>query len=297
MKFALVENFLDMKAAEEGLAKSSLVAYEKDLEQLADFVKKDFSKLTEKDIELFIASLKQKGISPTSVARKISAIRGFYKFLLSEKEIDCNPTVNIDNPKKRKHLPNFLTKAEVLDMINAAEASADPRHKRTATMLKIMYACGLRVSELVSLPENCINFGLKQITVKGKGQKERLVPIADEAIKAVLRWLDIRSKMVYEKNPKFLFPSTTALCGHLTRDAFFKNVKKLAVLSGIDETKVSPHTLRHSFATHLLNNDVDLRSVQKMLGHESIATTEIYTHILNEKLTKEVLTKHPLAKI
>ena len=149
---------------------------------------------------------------------------------------------------------------------------------------------------MVGLPLNCINEEKKQILVKGKGAKERLIPIAEEAIEAVKQWIPLREKLFKGKDRMFLFPSNISLSGHITRDGFFKNIKKLALLAGLDEKMVSPHVLRHSFATHLLNRDVDLRAVQSMLGHETIATTEIYTHIIADTLAQQVMNKHPLAK-
>jgi integrase/recombinase XerD len=159
-----------------------------------------------------------------------------------------------------------------------------------------MYACGLRVSELVSLPLNCINKDKKQLLVKGKGAKERIIPIADEAVSCVLQWLELRDILHKGKTSPFLFPSETSLSGHITRDAFFKNIKKVAFDAGLDEEKISPHTLRHSFATHLLDAGADLRSVQELLGHENLSTTQIYTHVSSERMKKVYKTAHPRAK-
>ena len=163
-------------------------------------------------------------------------------------------------------------------------------------MLELMYACGLRVSELVALPENCFNFDKRQLFVRGKGSKERIVPVAPAAIEAVFDYLTYRDEFIKGgRRSIWLFPSKSSASGHITRDGFFKHLKELGVIAGISPAKLSPHVLRHSFATHLLNSDVDLRAVQKMLGHESINTTEIYTHILPDKLIKTVQTLHPLA--
>ena len=297
MKDILINDFLDAMAAEHGVSSNTLDAYSHDLEQFFDICPQQPAKITQTDIEVFIRNLRQQGLVASTIMRKISALNDFFKFLLTEQEISCNPMVGISTPRRGHYLPNFLTRDEVRLMLEAAEEQNDVRHKRTATMLKLMYACGMRVSELVELPVNCINFDRKQILIKGKGKKERIVPIAQEAIDSVFDWLKIRPKTIGGKESKFMFPSNISSCGHITRDAFFKNVKKLAILSGLDETKISPHTLRHSFATHLLSSDVDLRSIQSMLGHENIGTTEIYTHILTDKLTKEIITKHPLARL
>ncbi len=292
---ALISDFLDMQASEHGAALKTLEAYEHDLNQLAEFLTKDFSEVKEEDVRSFIQKLSDDGYAPTTVSRKISALNDFFKFLLSEKEIAQSPMINISAPKKGRPLPKFLTREEVDEMISFAEDRQDPRHRRTAVMLKLMYACGLRVSELVCLPLNCINFDKKQILIKGKGSKERLLPVAEEAIKSVKRWLPLREILLNRRELSFLFPSTLAASGHLTRDGFYKNIKKLAVFAGMDPQRVSPHVLRHSFATHLLGKDVDLRSVQTLLGHEDIATTEVYTHIVSRRLLDEVQSKHPLA--
>ena len=296
MNGGLIGDFLDMQASELGAAENTLAAYRLDLEQFAEFYGRDMTTAGEKDVQTFIRDLSARGYAPTSISRKISALNDFFKFLLSEKEIDANPMINIMSPKKGRRLPKFLTREEVDLMIEAAEHNPDARHKRTAAMLKLMYACGLRVSELVCLPLNCINFDRRQIIVKGKGSKERIVPVAEAALKEILAYLPVRESLLEGKEKPFLFPSTTAGGGHITRDGFFKNLKNLAVLAGIPPEKISPHVLRHSFATHLLNRDVDLRSLQKMLGHEDISTTEIYTHILSDELLQEVQNKHPLAQ-
>lgn len=296
MNGGLIGDFLDMQASELGAAENTLAAYRLDLEQFAEFYGRDMTTAGEKDVQTFIRDLSARGYAPTSISRKISALNDFFKFLLSEKEIDANPMINILPPKKGRRLPKFLTREEVDLMIEAAEHNPDARHKRTAAMLKLMYACGLRVSELVCLPLNCINFDRRQIIVKGKGSKERIVPVAEAALKEILAYLPVRESLLKGKEKPFLFPSSSAAGGHITRDGFFKNLKNLAVLAGIPPEKISPHVLRHSFATHLLNRDVDLRSLQKMLGHEDISTTEIYTHILSDELLQEVQNKHPLAQ-
>ena len=180
-------------------------------------------------------------------------------------------------------------------LIAASEKAGNFAGYRTAAMLKLTYFCGLRVSEMVGLPERCINFAKKQIVVMGKGSKERIVPIADKAIEAVEQYLSRRRFYLKKRQSRWLFPSNSAK-GHITRDAFFKSLHNIALKAGLPADKISPHVMRHSFATHLLNHDVDLRSVQKMLGHEDIATTEIYTHIIPAQLREEVRQNHPLAK-
>lgn len=291
----LVKDFLDTLAAEGGASANTVLSYKNDLKQMIEFLGEDFSNILQEDVQKFVSELQKKGYEKSSICRKISCMRDFFKFLLSEKEITQNPMDEVDTPKKSKNLPNFLSREDVKTLIATAEADNRLRFQRTGVMLKLMYACGLRVSELVSLSLNCINKDKKQLLVKGKGAKERIIPIADEAVSCVLQWLELRDILHKGKTSPFLFPSETSLSGHITRDAFFKNIKKVAFDAGLDEEKISPHTLRHSFATHLLDKDADLRSVQSMLGHENISTTEIYTHVVNTQLINEVFEKHPLA--
>lgn len=292
-----IQRFLEMMAAEKGASQNTLAAYGRDLEQFLETAGADVRKITRSDISAFMQELSSvRHLAPKTVARKLSAVREFFKFLYSEKEIKTNPAVNLLSPKQEKPLPKFLTNNEVKQLIDAAAADNRPAHRRMAVMLELMYACGLRVSELVSLPENCINFDKKQILVRGKGSKERIVPVADRALEAVSDYLTYREVFLKAgRRSIWLFPSKTSVSGHLTRDAFFKNIKDVAVKAKISPAKVSPHVLRHSFATYLLNHDADLRSVQKLLGHESINTTEIYTHIVSDKLMQTVRAKHPLA--
>lgn len=288
--------FLDMLVAECGAAANTVNAYEGDLLQFFEFSNKELTDITEDDVREFIKKLSSSGYAATSILRKMSALSDFFKFLLSEKEIKQNPMINIGSPKKAKMLPKFLTSDEVLHLIKTAEKSDKFKFLKISVMIKLMYACGLRVSELVGLSSNCINFDKKQILIKGKGSKERIIPVADDAQRSVLKWLEERKKYINENNKKFLFPSLRAKTGHISRNSFFKDIKELAVMAGIDQDKVSPHVLRHSFATHLLQRGVDLRSIQTILGHEDISTTERYTHVLSQQLITEIQKKHPLAK-
>lgn len=292
-----LENFLETEAAEKGAAQTTLTAYEHDLRQFFEFC--DISApqdLTEERIEKFIQNLKAESYAPKSLARKLSAIKDFCKFLYSEKIIKTNPAAYILTPKQDKPLPKFLSVQEIKLLIEAAFAKKDYRYWRIGVMIELMYATGLRVSELVGLPENAINYNKGLITIFGKGSKERVVPVAESALQSLSEYIDLRREFIKKNsNSNWLFPSLTSISGHLTRDAFYKDLKKLAVDCGIYPSRVSPHVLRHSFATHLLNNNADLRSVQKMLGHENITTTEVYTHITSQKLGDIVRRKHPLA--
>lgn len=295
--FSPIDDFLDMMRAETGASENTIASYSFDLLQFVEKCPLPFEKITSEDISAYICFLSEKNYAPRSVARKISTLKDFFKFLYSEKEISANPTANITAPKQEKPLPKFLTQSEVKTLIETAQNKNSVAFQRLAVMLELMYACGLRVSELVSLPENCINFDKRQILVRGKGNKERLIPIADNAVKIILDYFDMRQEFIRGRKSIWLFPSKQSSSGHITRSAFFKNLKELAVQAGISPEKVSPHVLRHSFATHLLHNGADLRSVQKMLGHADISTTEIYTHIMSKELLDEVRSKHPLSRL
>lgn len=293
----LIDDFLEMLSAERGASPNTIDAYRRDVEQFWAECKKTVpAAVVRSDISDFIAFLNKKNYTTKSIARKISSLREYFKFLYSEKEIKDNPTVNILTPKLEKPLPKFLTTDEIQRLIAAAKGHKDVRYQRMAVMLTLMYACGLRVSELVELPENCINYDKRQILVRGKGNKERLLPIAEKAMHEVLDYLAYRDCFLKKgRRSMWLFPSFSS-SGHITRVAFFRDIKELAAQAGISPAKVSPHVLRHSFATHLLNNNADLRSVQQMLGHSSIATTEIYTHIVTDKLADTVRRLHPLSQ-
>lgn len=291
-----IEDFLDMMSAEAGSSVNTVLSYRLDLEQFAEWCNADFAKVATTDIANYMTWLKQRHYAVKSVLRKISVLRDFFKFLYSEKVISANPMLKIMAPKSEKPLPKFLTPQEVNLLMNKAKQKNGIRARRMAVMLELMYACGLRVSELTGLPENCINFDKKQILVRGKGSKERLIPVADQTLKAIISYLQEREKFIRGRRSIWLFPSAQSKQGHITRDGFAKDLKNLAIECGISPTKVSPHVLRHSFATHLLHNGADLRSVQKMLGHEDIATTEIYTHIIPEDLIGVVATNHPLSR-
>ncbi len=289
--------FLDSKSVESGISQNTVAAYRNDICQYIDIISPiSIEKVSYADVENYIKEIGNKGYSAKTMSRKLSSIREFYKFLQSEKIISENPTCRISSPKLGKHLPIFLTQNEINDLCNVASEMGGFSWLRMKIMIKLMYSSGLRVSELVSLTEDAINYDLKQILIYGKGSKERIVPIYSEVIEDIWEYLHSREDYIGPRPNKWLFPSLTSSSGHITRDGFFKNLKKLALLSGVSTEKVHPHVLRHSFATHLVNKGADLRSVQQMLGHEHIGTTEIYTHITTEKLVEEMKMHHPLAK-
>lgn len=292
-----VNRFLEMMSAERGASANTLEAYGRDVEEFLTYCGGlALKEISRDDVGDFVQYLGREGRSPETVARKLSAVREFFKFLYTEKDIKDNPAADVLTPKQEKPLPKFLSEDEIKRLIAAAKECSGPKGRQMTAMLELMYASGLRVSELVSLPENCINFDRRQVFVRGKGSKERVVPVAPAAIQAVFDYLEQRDCFIREgRRSIWLFPSKSSRSGHISRDTFFKRLKELAVKAGIYPSRVTPHVLRHSFATHLLNHNADLRSVQKMLGHESINTTEIYTHILSDKLLETVQKLHPLA--
>lgn len=298
MNTNLIETFLDTLSAEQGLAENTIVSYRYDLEQLTDFFKnKKISDINRQDLKEYIVNLHQRGYSSKSILRKTSSFRDFFKFLMTENIIQENPAINIETPKKSKNLPDFLTQEEVYKLINVAEKSDKFIFRRNGAMIFLMYASGLRVSEVVSLKMSAINFDKKIVFVKGKGSKERIIPVADQALDYLDTYIEERECFLKNNKSDFLFPSVKNPSSPLTRDVFFRQLKDLAVIAGINIEKIHPHIFRHSFATFLINHNTGLRSVQKMLGHENITTTEIYTHILSDNLKNTVQKNHPLAKI
>lgn len=293
-----LSDFFDSIIAEKGASLKTAEAYHHDIEQFLEISGiNDFKQITSQNIADFMAYLGNREFATKTQARKLSAIREFCKFLFSENLIEQNPAADIDSPKQEKPLPKFLNETEMDSLIDAAKTAQDIRHRRIATMLILMYHCGLRVSELVSLPVNAINPDKKQILIFGKGAKERLIPVSDAALEEIEDYLSYRHCFFKGKESKWLFPSLTAREGHITRDYFYKQLKELAVHAGISPSRITPHVLRHSFATQLLRHHADLRSVQKMLGHESIGTTQIYTHIISEELIETVQKLHPLSQL
>lgn len=292
-----VDEFLDVKAVEEGVAINTIKAYRYDIMQFIDMIAPfPVQSITTDDIERFLSKLSENNYSAKTFSRKISCIREFYKFMQSEGVIPENPANKIRTPKVGKSLPLFLTTEEVERICDIAQKERTFTWLRMGVMIKLMYSSGLRVSELVSLPENAINYDLSQILICGKGSKERVVPVSKEVINYVIEYMEYRKDAIGNSKNTWMFPSLRSMSGHMTRDGFFKNLKKLAIKAGISPQKVHPHVLRHSFATRLVNNSADLRSIQKMLGHENVSTTEIYTHITTDKLVDEVKKYHPLAQ-
>lgn len=292
MGVELIESFLEVMQAERGISLRTEEAYRRDLTNFTAWLARYHvapEKAEQADLEAYLREVAKAGFSPKTQARRTSAIREFYRFLYSEGIMPQNPADYVLSPKLGKSLPKYLSETEITALIEAAEKV----NFRLYTLLEVAYAAGLRVSELVGLPVQAVPEEGRQLFILGKGGKERIVPINQKALKALNKWLILR-EMKQKRPSKWLFPSS-GRTGHLTRDAFYKELKELALRVGIDPARVSPHVLRHSFASHLVAHEADLRSVQKMLGHADIATTEIYTHIMSDRLKKVVEKSHPLA--
>lgn len=301
---ARVEAFLEMLSAERGAAENTLISYQRDLDDLSDFLsgrKVSLGVATREDLTAYLSDLARRGFQPTSQARRLSAMRQFYKFLYGEGLREDDPTAILDAPKKSRPLPKVLSVEDVTGLLSLAEKEADlegpeqPARIRRLALIELLYATGMRVSELVSLPVKVLTQEGRFLLVRGKGNKERLVPLSRTAIEALARYGQIRAADPAQADSPFLFPANSKE-GHLPRQVFARELKDLAIRAGLSADAVSPHVLRHAFASHLLGNGADLRAVQELLGHSDISTTQIYTHVLDERLQQLVQTHHPLAK-
>ena len=295
----LVERFLEMLMAERNAARNTREAYQRDLSALAGFLLRRKKALREADVDslrAYLGSLAASGMAPRSQARKLSAMRQFYKFLAAEGERADDPTATLDSPRLGRPLPKLLDEKEVIALIDAARAMpAGAERCRIVLLLELLYGAGLRVSELVGLPLAAVLRQAKVLVLRGKGGKERMVPLGEPARAALADYLAERDFFLVKGKPSpWLFASRGAR-GHLTRQRLAQLLKSLAPAAGIDPSRLSPHVLRHAFATHLLDHGADLRSVQKMLGHADIATTQIYTHVAGDRLTRLVESHHPLS--
>jgi integrase/recombinase XerD len=298
-----VEAFLEMASAERGVGANTLEAYARDLADFAACLKTrglDVEAADAAAIRHYLASLAGAGLSPRTSARRLSALRQFHRFLFSEGVRADDPCLVIDSPRQGRRLPKVLSEAEVDALLAAARQRPGPEGARLVALLELLYATGLRVSELVSLPIAALRRDLRLLIVRGKGGRERMIPLTEPARQAVAAYRLVRERFLprgrnREAATKWLFPSRSGT-GHLTRHRFAQLLKELALEAGLDPNKVSPHVLRHAFATHLLDHGADLRSVQQMLGHADISTTQIYTHVLAERLKALVHEHHPLAQ-
>ncbi len=291
--------FMEMMAAERGASRNTQAAYGADLANLEAFLARRRQKPATADtaaLRAYLKSLDYVGMTPRTVARRLSVMRQLFRFLLAERLRDDDPASALDSPRLGRPLPKVLSRAEVDRLIEATRGKEGADGGRMATLLEILYGAGLRVSELVTLPLSAVERDPAVLVVRGKGDKERLVPLSDPARRAIVSWLHVRAGQLGEDDTsRYLFPSR-GRAGHLTRQRFAQLLKEAALAAGIDPARVSPHVLRHAFASHLLAGGADLRSVQLMLGHADIATTQIYTHVLDEKLRALVQEKHPLAR-
>jgi integrase/recombinase XerD len=301
-----VEAFLEMMSAERGAAANTLLSYRRDLADYAVFLarrRSDFASVSNAAVRAYLVDLDERGFAARSAARHLSAIRQFHRFLFSEGVRGDDPTGTIDGPRRAARLPRVLSEGEVDRLIETArQAAAEPglkplAHVRAARMhalIEMLYATGLRVSELVALPISAVARQARYFTIRGKGGRERIVPLSDKAREATAAYLTLR-RDAGGFETEWLFPSFGE-AGHLSRQAFARDLKALAAAAGIPSAKVSPHVLRHAFASHLLQNGADLRVVQQLLGHADISTTQIYTHVLAERLKSLVRDLHPLAQ-
>jgi integrase/recombinase XerD len=281
-----------MMAAERGAAPRTIAAYRADLDDFAAFLGKSAVEGADAEaLRRYLARLDDAGMAPRTAARRLSALRQFHQFLFAEGIRADDPTSALDSPRLGRPLPKVLSEEEVKALIDAVAGRNEPERLRLLCLLELLYGAGLRVSELAALPLAAATRDARFLVVRGKGGKERLVPLSPPARAALAAWKEARG----ETRSRYLFPSRGKE-GHLTRQRCFQLLKGLAVEAGIDPRRLSPHVLRHAFATHLLDGGADLRSVQAMLGHADVATTQIYTHVQAGRLRTLVETKHPLAR-
>jgi integrase/recombinase XerD len=293
------ESFLEMMAVERGAARHTLDAYQRDLADYARFLHKRALTMETADpaaVRAYLSQLSRRGMAASTVARRLSALRQFHRFVYLEGGRPDDPTQTVDGPRRRRPLPRLLDLAEIVALIAAASARPGAHGVRLVAILELLYASGLRASELLGLPLSALAPERPFLVVRGKGGKERLVPIGRAAGVALAAYLAVREAFIGDRtsNP-YLFPSR-ARQGHLTRQRLAQLLRELAPEAGLDAARLSPHVLRHAFASHLLAGGADLRAVQLMLGHADIATTQIYTHVQAERLAAAVRAHHPLAR-
>ena len=297
-----LSSFLEMLSSERGATQNTLDAYTRDLNDFMSFLASRDRTLESTDakiIQAYLHKISEDGLAPASRARRLSSIRQLFKFLNNEAVIDLDPASGLTGPKRQRPLPKTLSVAEVDRLLDVSAKRSDGqegralfRALRSHALLELLYATGMRVTELVSLPRSVLRGDKRVFTIKGKGGRERLVPLNPSARDALDRYLSVAGRF---DNSPWLFPSKAA-DGHVTRQAFAGDLKDVAEAAGLDPDRISPHVLRHAFASHLLDRGADLRAVQQLLGHADISTTEIYTHVLEERLKKLVAEHHPLAK-
>ncbi len=301
-----ISSFLEAQAAEHNASENTQLSYGRDLVAFEAWLHaqaKDFVDATKSDIEDYLISLLDQGFAKATRARRLSSVRSFYRFAYEEGWRSDNPALQIKGPSPARHLPLTLSQKDVEALLAAARRSgrSDDDRVRNICMMELLYATGMRVTELVSLPVRSARGDPEMILVRGKGGKERMVPLSSDARDALVNWIDARERAEDARRKtgkapsQYLFPSRGKL-GHMTRHRFYSLIKEIAVLAGLSPDSMTPHRMRHAFATHLLAGGADLRAIQTMLGHADVATTEIYTHVLEERLRELVLTRHPLSE-
>jgi len=302
----VVELFLDMLAAERGAGENTISAYRNDLDDLSAHLRATghtIANATTDDLRGFLVSLSGRGFKASSLARRLSAVRQLYRFLYAEGQRSDDPAAVLEGPKRERALPKVLSIKDVDTLLKQARAHSDNKNQplaqqlraaRLLCLLEVVYATGMRVSELMALPASAARRDQRMLVVRGKGGKERLVPLNTQAKRAMSEYLELRAESERDSPSKWLFPSFGAQ-GHLTRQHFARELKSLGQACGIQPGRLSPHVLRHAFASHLLHNGADLRVVQTLLGHADISTTQIYTHVLEERLKALVRDLHPLS--
>ena len=297
----ILENFLEVLASEKGLAVNTRISYKNDILQFLVFLEKNKKKINEIkpiDIEKFTSKFTTQGLEKSTISRKMSSLSHFFIFLLDENIIKSNPIHELDLPKQIKKLPKILSVDQVEKLIKSSREDQSVNGIRLNTMIEILYATGIRVSELVEMKLSATYAEKNFLLIQGKGNKERLVPISENTEDKIKDYLKIRNEFINnDTESKWLFPSKQSSKGHITRQRFNQLLQTLCERVNLNNIRISPHKLRHAFATHLLANGVDLRSLQQMLGHADISTTQIYTHVLKDRLKKLVSDNHPLSKI
>jgi len=299
MSLQWISNFLEAQTAELGATRNTQAAYGRDLKDFLSFLEyngADFASADRSMVESYLIQCDAIGLATSTRARRLSSIKQLYRFAFEEDLRKDNPAIQVRGPGKKKQLPKSMTVQDVEKLLQTSRTMPKQRTDkiRLTCLMELLYATGMRVTELVGLPAAAARGNPQMILVCGKGGKERMVPLSPGARSAIKLWLALRDQDETSSKSLFLFPSR-GKDGHLTRIWFYQQIKKLADVAGVDPNKVTPHSLRHAFATHLLAGGADLRSIQTLLGHANIATTEIYTHIQDKRLSELVLKHHPLA--
>ena len=299
MSLQWISNFLEAQTAELGATRNTRAAYGRDLKDFLSFLEyngADFASADRSMVESYLIQCDAIGLATSTRARRLSSIKQLYRFAFEEDLRKDNPAIQVRGPGKKKQLPKSMTVQDVEKLLQTSRTMPKQRTGkiRLTCLMELLYATGMRVTELVGLPAAAARGNPQMILVCGKGGKERMVPLSPGARSAIKLWLALRDQDETSSKSLFLFPSR-GKDGHLTRIWFYQQIKKLADVAGVDPNKVTPHSLRHAFATHLLAGGADLRSIQTLLGHANIATTEIYTHIQDKRLSELVLKHHPLA--